>query len=271
MRRNWSDDQLAEFAEKCRKAWGLLPWKKLDVLKLVRSLETAANPAVRIKFVEVSSGYMKGALAKAEPRFRVVNYIQGLMDKLIRGDRKAAEVFLEEIGHIFLHPSADVMSHAEGQDQRARIIPEIQEQEEEVEKFVWYLLAPISEVYSEIDPQRLAETFGMTLDSANDYCSHIAETRNRTERVKRPLPPNVIDFVARQKKKFTTIKRITVSGPTPTAADSKEIQLQLPLVSPSKKSSTAFLDEVCENCGQATLRMMGGCKQCLCGEEYGCS
>ena len=192
-------------------------------------------------------------------------------DKLILGDREAAAIFLEEIGHIFLHPEADVRNHSIGEDHRARVIPEIQEQEEEVEKFVWYLLAPISEVYSEADPQRLAEKFGMTLESANDYCAHIAETRNKTEKRSRTLPANVIEFVARKKPRTTNVSKIAVPSPLTKRNKPDDAQLELSLIKPSSGRANGFLDETCGSCGRPTLRYVGGCKQCLCGEEYGCN
>lgn len=271
MRIKWSDEKLAEFAEKCRKALNISLWQKFDVLSFIRGLENASNPNVKIKFVPVSSGYMRGALAKAEPKFRTVNYVQGLMDRLISGDWTAAAIFLEEIGHIFLHPEADVRNHSIGEDHRAKVIPEIREQEEEVEKFVWYLLAPISEVYSETNPQRLAEKFGMTLESANDYCAHIAETRNKTERRTRTLPPNVIDLVARKKPRITTVTKVAVPSPLSKRNKPNNVQLELPLAGPSGGWANGFLDETCGNCGRSTVRKVGGCKQCLCGEEYGCN
>ena len=181
MRKKWSDEDIASLAIKLRKALNLPDWQQIDVADLATKLQRDSRPAVRIDFEECSSGYLKGFAAKARPKERKVSMIYGLWQKLIKGDSHAAAIILEEIGHIFMHPEAMTIDHADGIDVKAANHPEFAEMEEEAQKFVFYTFAPIEEVYSWTDAERLVKQFGMPLELAKGYIDHLRSTRVWTQ------------------------------------------------------------------------------------------
>ncbi len=266
MRKAWTDGSIAQLAEDLRKFLGLPLWMRIDVKTLILKFEHHPDERKRIRFVEMPAGYLKGFAAKARPKNRTIFYKSGLMDQAVAGVASAIAIFIEEMGHCFLHKTVDSIDHAEGADSRAANFYEFQEMEEEARKFVFYTFAPVSEVYSVTDPKFLVEKFGMPADLAAEYVEHLKETRGEIE--KHPAPDSVIKYRKRRKLEKKSIGK------------QNETQALLPwqFSAPSNANTATalnnphagFLDEKCDACNNKTLRNIGGCKQCLCGQTNGC-
>jgi len=268
MRSGWTDGQIAEIAEKIRKYLNIPPWGKINVPLLIQMLRTDSRPQVRIEFRECDPSFLRGAAAKTEPKERVIHYRKGLWKELMGGGAAAVAVFLEEIGHVFLHPEAEVIYHSLGPDAKADNYPEYAAMEEEAEKFVFYSFAPIAEVYSETKFENLVAKYDMPLTLAKKYIRHLESTRNSIEGTTRPIPDKVVRLRSSKPKsrpvKASTTPRLADSGPAKSYGDANTATAQsMPI--------GVFLNEGCTACGAKTVRIIAGCKQCLCGQDDGCS
>ena len=263
---NFDDGELATIAERLRKAAGFRPMERLDVAKLVGKFELATDKNVKITFREASPGYIRGALAQAQPKERRVLYSEGLLAKAIVGDRNASYVFLEEIAHVVLRHDARVLNHSIGADIKVKSNFEIELMEDEAKKLVWYLQAPISEVFSIKDRSSLISLFGMTEQAAQQYFSHIVATREGFEKKDQLLPSNVLRFERSSKVSLST----TVSLKD---AANENLRPKNPKNDPvsAKTQYSAFSHIPCRNCGKMSVIIQSGCQHCIdCGEEDGC-
>ncbi|CAN0259529.1 unnamed protein product, partial [Phaeothamnion confervicola] len=122
------------------------------------------------------------------------------------GDSEACQVLLEEIGHLLMHSSSPILDHAIGIDLRAQNSELVAQKEREAEKFVWYSMAPVDEVYAQTEAVLLMTRYGMSLSYAQNYLVHLRRTRNRIEKTSRPLPGVVLDFMEAAKSKGYPVK-----------------------------------------------------------------
>ncbi len=266
MRKAWENSSIAQLAEDLRKFLGIPLWMRIDVKALILKFEHHSDERKRIRFVEMPAGYLKGFSAKARPKDRTIFYKAGLMDQAIAGVASAIAIFIEEMGHCFLHKTVDSIDHAEGADSRAANFFEFQEMEEEARKFVFYTFAPVSEVYSVTDPSFLIEKFGMPADLATEYVEHLKETRREIEKL--PASDNVVRYrKSRRPEKKSLVKKTRGVEPKPwlfTAPANANMATAI------HNPFAGFLDEICDSCSNKTMRNIGGCKQCLCGQSNGC-
>jgi hypothetical protein len=262
--KRYSDEELATIAEQLRKRLRIQPEERVDVLSVVNHFKNSEDPNWRITFQEAPSSYMRQARALAEPAKRRVHYSKGLMDELINGAPQAAIIFLEEICHVLLKHDARVLNHSVGVDVRANAMPELDAMEQEAERMGWFFLAPISEMYAVGTEDEIIRRYGLPAAVAGRYYRHIESTRNRMEGRRRELPGQVIDFLAEQRKRFPSNKKVSVSKPI---ADARP-----PSSAPSKAQYSGLLPQLCQNCGMPTVMVIGRCKQCRsCGDEDGCN
>ena len=171
---------------------------------------------------------------------------------------------------MLMHSSSPVLDHAIGMDLRAKNSELVAQKEREAEKFVWHSMAPVDEVYAQTEPAILMTRYGMSLNYAQKYLVHLRRTRSRIEKTNRPLPGVVLDFMEAAKSKGYPIKTQVgllnasdeksgeITGLSPTSANKQEF------------FERGFLDEKCPNCRLKKMRIVGGCKQCTCGENQGC-
>jgi hypothetical protein len=269
MRKNWTDEAIATFAERLRNFLGVPLFIKLDFKLLILKFEHHSDPRKRITFTEMPAGYLRGFAAKARPQDRKVFYKFGLMDEAIKGNSSAIAVFIEEIAHCVLHQNVRTIDSAEGIDRRASLFYEFQEMEEEARKFVFYTFAPISEVYAVTDPNVLVKRFGMPIDLATQYVDHLEETRRRVEgRV--VTSEKVVQYRLRRQQE----KQLHSPSSFGLQVQSREWNHFPP--SNANEATVAgnpcagFLQEHCSHCGGRTMRVVGGCKHCLCGHTDGC-
>lgn len=276
MDRSWSDDEIAILAGKVRSFAGCGPSDRLDVGKLIKRMQENPDRLARVTFIEASSSELSRSLARAEPKNRIVRYQPNLKNRAEAGDPVACQVLLEEIGHLLMHSSSPVLDHAIGVDLRAQNSEEVAQKEREAEKFVWYSMAPIDEVYAQTEPVLLMTRYGMSLNYAQKYLVHLRRTRNRIEKTSRPLPGVVLDFIEAAKSKgypiktkvessYASVKQSGEPVDTPPIADTPPIS-----VHKQEQFERGFLDETCPSCHFKKMRIVGGCKQCTCGENQGC-
>jgi hypothetical protein len=196
-----------------------------------------------------------------------VHYSNGLLLGVASGDKDAAHVILEEIAHVVLKHDANVLNHAIGPDIKVKANFAIELMEEEAKKFVWFVQAPISEVYGIRDKSILINSFGMSESAADEYFQHILQTRHKLEKKARSLPVGVIDFLSPENR------RKRASGLKLEAANENTAVAEKSLQSVTQKNQySAFSHIPCNNCGMLSIVIQSGCQHCTnCGDENGCA
>ena len=110
----------------------------------------------------------------------------------------------------------------------------------------------------------------MSLKYAQKYLVHLRRTRSRIEKTSRPLPGVVLDFIEAAKSKGYPI-RTQVELLHESDEKSGETTNSAPTGVPRPEFvERGYLDEKCPNCHFKKMRIVGGCKQCSCGENQGC-
>jgi hypothetical protein len=260
----WADSEIATLAEKVRLFAGCGPHERIDVGHLIKRLQEDPDRLARVTFIEVSPVLLSRSLARAEPKKRIVRYQTGLREKAEIGDPGACQVFLEEIGHIYMHSELPALDHALAIDLRAKNNPAVARMESEAEKFVFYCMASVTEEYGQTDAAVLTEKYGMTTAKAEKYVEHLRRTKNQIERTSRQLPAKVLDFLDEAKKRGHVVK--TQTAQPPCEVEYPAIQLIKPVSifrSSDDASENRFLSDLCPNCGKRTLLDLGRQTRCI--------
>jgi hypothetical protein len=249
-----SDEDFEQLATTLRVALGVDDQVKLDVIEFLRRMKRQGYIADYVRVPDVA---MLDAEAKFKPDERKIYIRESVWAAAEKGIDRPRFTIVHECSHAALDHQFERKRSLFGQAIAEMRVTSIRRDEKQANKLAASILAPFhrSDFSLTTTAGQLMERFGLSSHSASIRIEEMAGIFRRLNKLPRPLPPGVIDFLAARRRDGYTVTSLP-------SVDVATMQVRRPV----------YTGDACPICGGFKMIRVGTRMECdseSCGAVTG--
>lgn len=239
-----SDEDFEQLATTLRVALGVDDQVKLDVIEFLRRMKRQGYIADYVRVPDVA---MLDAEAKFKPDERKIYIRESVWAAAEKGIDRPRFTIVHECSHAALDHQFERKRSLFGQAIAEMRVASIRRDEKQANKLAASVLAPYhrTEFSLATTAEQLMERFGLSAPAASIRAEEMAGIFRRLNKLPRPLPPGVVDFLAARRRDGHTVTSLP-------SVDVAAMQVRQPV----------YTGDACPVCGGFKMIRVGTMMKC---------